>query len=62
MHNPDYPALIKQKIFVLDYDAYKTGSLSTEEVNHLIPSLHTKISELFEKSIGDKLRGVMNEE
>lgn len=61
MHNPDYPALIKQKIFVLDFDAYKNGSLSSDEIEHLIPSFHDKIEALFERSIKDKLRETMNE-
>lgn len=60
MHNPDYPSMIRKKIFVLDFDSYKTGSLSVEELKHLVPSLHSKTAELFEKAIDEKLRGVMN--
>lgn len=61
MHNPDHPASIKKKIFVLDFDAFKLGALSFEEVEHIIPILHEKIELLFEKSITDGLRGKMNE-
>jgi uncharacterized protein (TIGR04255 family) len=61
MHNPDYPAPIKQKIFVLDFDAYKSGILSLEELSDIIPKLHDNIESLFEKSITLSLREKMNE-
>jgi len=61
MHNPDYPAPIKQKIFVLDLDAYKSGILSLEELSDIIPKLHDNIESLFEKSITSSLREKMNE-
>jgi len=61
MHNPDYPAPIKQKIFVLDLDAFKEGTLSFEEVNDIIPKLHQNIESLFEKAITPSLRGRMNQ-
>jgi len=62
MHNPDYPAPIRKKIFVLDYDAYTTGLLTKEEIHQTLPILHDEIEQLFEKSITDKLRGIMDVE
>lgn len=61
MHNPDYPATIKKKLYVLDIDAYKVGILTIDEIEHIIPLLHDKIESLFEKSITPKLRDKMNE-
>jgi len=60
MHNPDYPAPIKKKIFVLDYDAYIVGLLTKDEISHNLPVLHDEIEIMFESSITDKLRGMMN--
>ncbi len=61
MHNPDYPAKIVNKIFVLDFDISKTGSLSFDELNYIIPKLNEKAEKLFEKSITNNLRDLMNE-
>lgn len=61
MYNPDFPAPIKQKIFVLDLDAYKIGLLSFEELTDIIPNLHDNIQSLFERSITLSLRERMNE-
>ncbi len=61
MHNPDYPAIIKKKVYVLDIDAYKVGNLAIDEIEYIIPLLHDKIESLFEKSITQKLREKMNE-
>lgn len=60
MHNPDYPAPIRRKVFVLDYDAYTTGILSKDEVHGNLPIFHDQIEKLFENSITDKLRGMMD--
>ncbi len=60
MSNPDYPALIKRKIFVLDYDAYTSSLLTKEEIIQTLPLLHDEIENLFEKSITDNLRKKMN--
>lgn len=60
MHNPDYPSQIRQKIFVLDFDAYKTGSLTQEDVVEKLAPMHNKIEGLFEKCITKNLRSIMN--
>lgn len=61
MHNPDYPAPIKKKIFILDYDAHYEGILTREDIEEKLPIFRGEIKKLFEKSIGDKLREKMNE-
>lgn len=62
IHNPDYPAPIRKRVFILDYDAYTTGFLAKEEIHQTLPVLHDEIEQLSEKSITDKLRGIMNAE
>jgi len=60
MHNPDYPAPIKKKIFILDLDAYYNGLLHQEDIQELLPRFHEKIQYLFEKSITDRYRSFLN--
>lgn len=61
MHNPDFPSKIRQKLFVLDYDAYIQGLIGLDEIKTYIDSGHKKIEELFEKSITQDLRDLMGE-
>lgn len=56
MNNPDYPAPIKKRFFVLDYDAYTTGSLEKEDIHQLLPIFHSEIKRLFDKSVTNKLK------
>jgi uncharacterized protein (TIGR04255 family) len=60
MHNPDYPAPIKRKVFVLDLDAYHEGLLEPHDIDDSLDSFHFRIQELFELSITESLRGIMN--
>jgi len=60
MPNPDYPAPIRKRIFVLDYDAYSVGVLTKDEIRQSLPVLHDEIESMFESCITDKLRGMMN--
>ena len=60
MHNPDYPAPIRKKIFVLDYDAYYTGLQDLKDIESNLSTCHEEIKTLFEKNIEDGLRDVMN--
>lgn len=60
MHNPDYPASIRQKIFVLDYDAYTNSLLANDEIHTLLKVFHDEIEQMFENSITDRLRGIMD--
>jgi len=59
MHNPDFPAPIKKKIFILDYDAYYDGFVERTEVETRLTLFHDKIQDLFEWSIQPKLREIM---
>ena len=61
IHNPDYPAPIRQKIFVLDYDAYFKGPIETPDIPRLLDKYHKGIQNIFESNITGKLKGLMNE-
>ncbi|KPK51728.1 MAG: hypothetical protein AMS22_10420 [Thiotrichales bacterium SG8_50] len=58
--NPDYPAPIKRKQFVLDLDSFFVGALSQEDVSRYIEAAHERIQALFEESITDKTRALMD--
>jgi uncharacterized protein (TIGR04255 family) len=60
MHNPDHPAPIRRKVFVLDLDAYQAGPLEASEIALSLDKFHGRVQELFERSITDELRAIMN--
>lgn len=60
MPNIDYPALIRQKHFVLDLDAYYQGNFDATELASKLEEFHATIQKYFEFSITDRLREQMN--
>ncbi|MFC1548034.1 TIGR04255 family protein [Candidatus Neomarinimicrobiota bacterium] len=61
IHNPDYPAPIRRRVFILDYDAHHKGLLEQADVPIALDNYHREIQRLFEKSITDRTRKVLNE-
>jgi uncharacterized protein (TIGR04255 family) len=61
LHNPDYPAKIKQRVFLLDLDAYHQGPIELGEIEASLKQYHDSIQELFEMSITPELRQKMND-
>jgi len=59
MYNPDFPAPIKKKLFVLDSDAYTQGLLELSDIQAKLEKFHEAIGSLFEQVITDKLREKM---
>lgn len=59
MHNPDFPAPIKKKLFILDSDAYTQGFLELKDTEDKLNKFHEAIGSLFEQVITDKLREIM---
>lgn len=57
--NPDYPAALVQRHFVLDIDCSRSGAIPTAEVLESIGELNDLASRTFESSIGDELRETM---
>lgn len=60
MHNPDYPAPIRKKSYILDLDAYYQGPHDYAEISSNLDKFHDRIQKLFELSITDDLREIMN--
>lgn len=58
--NPDYPALIKRPVFVLDIDAYVQIAHDLGESLQYMNQAHEQIQKLFEASITGTLRELMN--
>lgn len=59
--NRDFPNQVARKEFVLEYDCYSNIELDASDVkmSELIESYNSQIDELFEASIKDKLRALM---
>lgn len=57
--NPDHPAPIRQRQFILDIDAFTFEALAITEVKQEIASLHEKVQHIFESAIDEKLRKAM---
>jgi uncharacterized protein (TIGR04255 family) len=60
MHNPDYPARIRQKVFVLDLDAFTRSVAEFRGIERLLDDFHMAIQRYFEESITENLRRIMN--
>ena len=59
--NPDYPATVKRKHYVLDLDGSYTALQTPAEVQAHIDHAHRTIQRVFEASITDALRAKMND-
>lgn len=63
IYNPDYPAPIRKKDFIIDLDGYiDTPHMLTGSVEQLLIPIHEKIQHIFENSITDILRDRLNEQ
>lgn len=56
MHNPDYPAPIRQKIFILDTDVFVDGLLNLDAIKGYWQTLHDTAHSWFESVITDNFR------
>ena len=59
--NPDFPARIIQKQFILDFDTYFEGIQSLNDITNNLDKFHHEIQIMFESSIKDPIRALMNE-
>ena len=63
MFNPDYPNVLKKNAFVLDYDCFTDDTVdNADQLMQIINQGHDAIQKLFELSISNSLRRVMNNE
>lgn len=60
--NSEFPNTIAKKEFILDYDCISEEEIEPQEVIGKFTRFNDLICELFEQSIGDGLREIMNEE
>lgn len=60
MHNPDYPAVIRRKLFILDLDAYYSGLQDASDLPRRLDAFHSRIQTIFEDSVTDKYRESLN--
>ena len=61
MFNPQYPQIIRKNDYVLDYDCFIDEAITGYEsiIDHITTG-HDNIQRLFEDSITDQLRKVMD--
>ena len=59
MPNPDFPARIKRKVFVLDWDVYCTILLDKAELARFLVIFHERARDAFEQVITEALRDKM---
>jgi len=60
MHNPDFPDVIRRKVFILDYDAYYDGFVDdNREVHDKLDKFHGVIERLFWNSVQPALKEKM---
>lgn len=57
--NPDYPALMKRRQFVIDIDAYSSVSHDVDALHPVVDDAHAVIQDFFESAITDKTRRLM---
>ncbi len=58
--NPDFPAVIKKPLFVIDLDGYVQGLQDLTDIKNNLDAIHDEhIQRIFEDSITDKLRKIM---
>jgi uncharacterized protein (TIGR04255 family) len=60
MLNPDYPAPIRKKEFILDFDSYCNMLMTKEEIIRNLNVFHSRMSEAFEQVITNGLRKKMS--
>ncbi|MBF0556382.1 MAG: TIGR04255 family protein [Nitrospirae bacterium] len=58
INNDEYPSRISRKEFILDYDCY-TQDVEENSIEENIDKFHIEIQKLFENSVTDKLRNIM---
>jgi len=59
MFNSEYPSKISRKEFILDYDCYTFEIENNNEINKELDIFNNEINKLFEKSINDGLRKIL---
>lgn len=61
IYNKDFPSRVKEKIYILDFDAFYEGLIYKDDVKNNFSNAHSRIEKLFENVITDKLREKMGD-
>ncbi|MDR2873887.1 MAG: TIGR04255 family protein [Methanobrevibacter sp.] len=61
-HHTEYPNPIARKEFILDFNCNTDESMHLSEINEIIKEMNDINQELFEESIGEKLKKYMSSE
>jgi uncharacterized protein (TIGR04255 family) len=61
IHNPNYPAPIRLRQYILDTDVQSLGIFESKDLKEKIETYQSKANEIFESAITDEVRGIMNE-
>lgn len=59
LYNNDYPAQIKKKEFILDYDMFTSEIIEKDDLGLKLDEFHIKLGSCFEEIITDDLRAIM---
>ncbi len=60
--NPDFPAKLKNRSFLIDTDAFYQGILFSEDIDEMVMNMHTEAQKCFENMITDSFRKELNSE
>jgi uncharacterized protein (TIGR04255 family) len=60
IHNAHHPAPVRERSFILDFDAFQAGVFERGEVVGIASKLHQAVQTAFEGSIRQRLRDVLN--
>lgn len=58
--NPDFPAVIRQRVFLLDLDAFTDSAFDPRELPAKLDLFHLQIQDFFESSLTARAREAMN--
>lgn len=61
IHNPNYPAPIRLRQYILDTDIQSLGLFNSDELRDKVDQFQVKANEIFESAITEKVRSLMNE-
>lgn len=59
--NPDYPAVVRRRQFVLDLDASSVSVYELDDLQKVISDAHSLVQDFFETSIGEQTRKLLKQ-
>lgn len=59
--NPDYPAVVRRRQFVLDLDASSVSVHELDDLSRVVSDAHSLVQDFFETSIGEQTRKLLKQ-